>query len=304
MVWNQQTQIILVAFVGLLSISYETSLAATPVQVFLLGGQSNMDGRASQSGLPAALQNPQADVLLYTRAGTPGIGGTLASLQPGSFRTDGFGNFFGPEVTFGRSLADALPSVDFALIKHAVGGTSLAEDWNPNTGSTYAAFKSTVADGLAALASAGHPTEIAGMLWLQGERDAVVSDAFANAYEANLTEFIGDVRNEYGADLPFLIGQLSSNLTAVNSVRLATVRQAQENVDNALANTALIVSESFSIKSDNLHYDAAGQIAFGEAFAAAALPFVIPEPSSLVLMVLGSLFFTRRVVLRHGNQCQ
>jgi len=241
--WCRRTQIALVFLhrvflIGFLMVSCETSLATTPVKVFLLGGQSNMDGRASQGGLPAALQNPQFDVLLYTRTGTPGIGGTLTFLQPGSFRTDGSGNLFGPEVTLGRTLADALPGENFALIKHALGGTDLENDWDPSTGPTYAAFKNTVADGLTALAAAGHTTEIAGMLWLQGERDVVVSDAFANAYEANLTAFIGDVRNEYG-----------------------------------------------------------------EAFAAAALPFVIPEPSSLVLMVLGSLFFTRRVVLRRGNPC-
>jgi len=295
--------IVLVVSVASLSGTFlgQTAIGQT-TKVFLLGGQSNAVGQGSQGDLTgslAFLRDPQPDVLFYSQddifsagTSTPVIGGTLAPLQPGSFRTDSSGTQFGPEVTFGRTIADAFPDEDFAIIKYARGGTSLGADWRPGTGGDYANFRSIVADGLAALDAAGHTTEIVGMLWFQGERDVVLSDALANAYQANLTAFIADVRNEYGADLPFLIGQLSTNQTSLNAGRLATVRQAQEDVSNAVANTALIDTESFSIRNDDLHFDAAGQIALGEAFAAAAVPFLVPEPTSLATLGIAIFLLT------------
>jgi len=294
-----QVRIVAIVLTCLVASRSGELLAASPVKVFLLGGQSNAVGQGSQGDLTgplAFLRDPQPDVLFYSQGSgtpapaTPGIGGTLTSLQPGSFRTDGFGREFGPELTFGRAIADALPGEDFALIKYARGGTSLSGDWAPGTGGDYInGFQKTVTDGLAALSTAGHATEIVGMLWVQGERDVVIGTH--NAYEANLTAFIADIRNEYGADLPFLIGQLSTNQTSLNAARLAIVRQAQENVNNAVSNTALIDTDSFSLLGDDLHFDAAGQIAFGQAFAAAALPFVIPEPTSLATAGMAMLLF-------------
>ena len=38
---------------------------------------------------------------------------------------------FGPEVTFGRFMADLDPDQPVALIKHAVGGTGLYVYWYP-----------------------------------------------------------------------------------------------------------------------------------------------------------------------------
>ena len=97
------------------------------MKVYLLGGQSNMDGRADNDDLPSELQLPQSDVQIYFE-------GSWYDLQPGlSFLQ--LGQSFGPEVTFGRELADSY-NEKIALIKYARGGTSLAQDWNPVSGST------------------------------------------------------------------------------------------------------------------------------------------------------------------------
>ncbi|MEM9346888.1 MAG: sialate O-acetylesterase [Planctomycetota bacterium] len=246
-------------------------------KVFLLGGQSNMDGRGATSGLPPALQGSQTDVLLYED-------GSLGSLQPN-------GAQFGPEITFGRALADANPSDSFVLIKYAVGGTDLHGDWDPSGGLEYNAFASTVTNGLAALADAGHSYEIAGMLWTQGENDA--RDGEAGAYEANLANFIASIRGSYGADLPFFLSRLSSGQTDLPIDQLALVRTAQDNVAAADASAFLIDTESFSLKNDELHFDSDGQIALGEAFAEAYLNS-IPEPSSLALLGIGGVFLAGR----------
>lgn len=251
--------------------------SAAHLKVFLLGGQSNMVGRGAASGLPAALRGPQPDVLLYE-------GGSLGGLQPSGSR-------FGPEVTFGRTIADARPGDHFALIKHAVSGTDLYGDWAPAGGPQYNAFAGTVANGLAALADAGHSYEIAGMLWTQGENDA--RDGEADAYEANLANFIASIRGSYGAGLPFFLSRLSSGQTDLPADQLAIVRSAQDSVAAADADTFLIDTDAMSLSGDNLHFDADGQIALGQAFAASYLNST-PEPASAVLLGIGGLLLARR----------
>jgi hypothetical protein len=93
------------------------AVAEEPVQVFLLAGQSNMAGRARTSKLPQSLQQPQADVVFHYGDENSQ---TTTTLRPGS------GRDFGPEITFGRTLANSQPSEPLALIKHADGGTSLS----------------------------------------------------------------------------------------------------------------------------------------------------------------------------------
>jgi len=241
--------------------------AAADYKVFLLGGQSNIAGRAEAGGLPPELRAVQNDVLLYE-------GGVLAALDP---KADGT---FGPEITFGRTIADSLPDENFALIKYGVGGTNLYNDWDPATGGTYAAFRTQVANGLAAIGSGGNTTEIVGMLWTQGERDAKANRTTAQ-YQADLVEFIADVRTRYGAGLPFYLSRLSSLQTNIAPGQLAEIRPAQASVAAADTNTYMIDTDTFGVKNDNLHFNASGQQDLGAAFAAAYLgedPGGNPDP--------------------------
>jgi hypothetical protein len=262
-------------------VAFSQDAAATQYKVFLLGGQSNMDGRAAPSSLPAPLQSPQPDVRLYEDW-------TLGALQPDS-------DEFGPEVTFGRSIADAFPGDEFAIIKHAKGGKSLDVDWDPNDGSTYSDFRTQVTKGKEKLEEGGNSTEIVGMLWTQGERDAKLDRTTAQ-YQADLTEFIADVRTEYGADLPFFLSQLSVLQTDISEEQLGEIRLAQANVAAGDSNAYLINTDSFGVKStDNLHFNAAGQQSLGQAFATSYVA-TVPEPSTGLLSLVGLVgcILTRR----------
>ncbi len=249
------------------------------VRVFLLGGQSNADGRAAPSGLPTNpvnLQLPQDDVDFHENEA-----GGLTTLRPLAE--------FGPEITWGRCLADSLAdgvTTRVAIIKYAVGGTSLQVDWKAggdatttNDGPRYVSFQGVVTAGMAALA-ATYPQasiEIEGMLWVQGERDVV--QGFENNYAANLTAFIADVRATYGADLPFIISRLSILQTSLSSTGLAVVRAAQDAVAAADPRAAIIDTDTFGMKTDNLHFDAAGQQQLGKAggdFLLDFYPFLSP----------------------------
>ena len=144
---------------------------ASRLKVYLLGGQSNMADAGAANDLPPELQEPQTDVLIY-----PGYyhnvyqGGSWEYLQPNLRNI----YFFGPEVTFGRAIADAQPGENIALIKYSLGATNLWEEWrSPNTGRgpagpQYVAFMNTVTDALVSL-EANYEPEIMGMIWMQGD---------------------------------------------------------------------------------------------------------------------------------------
>lgn len=275
-------RVIAIGMASLLGIA--TSTYADHVKVILLGGQSNMDGRGDSDDLPQGLKSPQNDVLFYYRGNA-----SLTTLRPGS------GRDFGPEIQFGRTIADEFSSDNFALIKHAVGGTDLHTDWDPSGGETYGEFRDTVKDGLGALTDAGHTYEIVGMLWTQGERDGKDGRTTAQ-YEADLNTFIGDIRTRYGEDLLFFLSRLSSGQTDVPANGLAQIRAAQSNVATNDSNAYLIDTDGFGLKDDALHFDAAGQVKLGKAFGHAYINAVnAPEPSSmLVLGVVGALVMAPR----------
>lgn len=279
-----------------------TNCANAEILVYLVGGQSNADGRANVADLSgSSLANPQSDVDFFFHTegllGAPNsfhpLDSVLTTLRPGQSETSGFG----PAISLGRSLADSYsapgdPSV--AVFKYANGGTTLQTDWRSGgtvgtagDGPEYVTFQETVSDGLTAL-QAANPNEtisIAGMVWVQGESDTE-SAASTLAYEANLTNFIDDVRLTYGADLQFSIAQLSTSQFALDSQRLQTIRTAQANVAANDPNSFVVDSDEFyQGVGDGLHYNGAGQLALGEALAAT---FQVPEPSSAILLLLAA----------------
>jgi len=224
-------------------------------QVFILGGQSNMYGANSKTdALPPELQRRQEDVLLYS-------GSELSKLKPGSGRS------FGPEVTFGRTIADALPDENFYLIKHSDGGTSLWNEWRLDGGRSYTRLKNVVEIALNELTKAGHTYQIVGILWTQGERDAW-NDRTTAQYEADLQAFIADLRSRYGEGLPFFFSRLSVLQTARP---IEAVRTAQEYVAAADPNAYLIDTDAMQMQRDNLHFTGKGYMDLGEAFAHAYL---------------------------------
>ncbi len=155
-----------------------------------------------------------------------------------------------------------------AIIKYANGGTRLYDQWAAPDGPDYTNFKKTVAAGMDALRSThpGDTIEIAGMIWMQGENDT--TDAiYADSYQSNLNNFIRDIRTRYGADLPFVIGRLSAKQTTLNPGRLQTVMSAQTAVASDNSRTGLVDTNSFALKSDQLHFNATGQQSLGAAFA-------------------------------------
>jgi hypothetical protein len=265
-----------------------TLVQADHYRVYLLGGQSNGNGRADASELTAPLDAPQSDVRFYWHKtqDTPNgnlIQDTWVDLQEGSGH--GINNpsshdvEFGPELTFGRDMADANPTVNIAIIKYTHGGSNLHTQWlasKTTTGPMYDTFLATVQAGLSALTTAGHSYEMGGMLWVQGESDT--SGANATNYAANLTNLIERVRADVGGarpggyTLPFLISGLSdsqygSAITTPGSGSYI-VRQTQESVAATQRQTAFVNTDGFlTYTNGTIHFNATGQMALGQACA-------------------------------------
>jgi iduronate 2-sulfatase len=235
-----------------------------PVMVYLLAGQSNMVGSGTpKADLPIALQSPQADVEFYhSQAPGPLVKNTWVPLQPGSTYD------FGPEVTFGRSIADRFPKERVALIKYAAGNTNLAVNWNADTGPYYATFKQSVAAGLMALTDRGDRYKIAGMVWMQGESDASFP-AMTAAYEANLTAFIARVRSDLGVpDLPFVIGRIYLG-AAHASTSEQHIRKAQVAVAERDSKAAWVDLDGLDQQPVGVEFNGPGTVEMGKRFAEA-----------------------------------
>jgi len=176
------------------------------IDVYLLGGQSNMQGTASSSKLPAELVSIP-EIRLYA-AGT-GVPGSFANqwvtLRPANGAT------FGPEIGIGEKMRDLCPGQPIALLKHAASGHSLEINFKPganasdtgNWGGSFTAMVNTYNSGLAALEAEGWDPVIKGMCWQQGEQDAkdglnaAESNTSADDYGANLSHFVARIREQF-----------------------------------------------------------------------------------------------------------
>jgi len=242
-------------------------------EVFLLAGQSNMDGRGDKQHLVGELASyakPQPDVLIAFAAGGLHRPLTLSQgfvpLEPGYSGTPGrkAGGLptgtFGPEVSFGRTMANGLPGKHVALIKYAEGGTNLRTDWNPDKkGSLYVKFIDFTRQSLKGLKDRGDTCEIRGMIWHQGESDASLPPA---QYQRMLTEFINRVRADLAIkDLPFVIGEVFDN------GKRDVVRAAQQTVATTVAGAHFASSQGLATFDAGTHFDAPSQIKLGQRFA-------------------------------------
>ncbi|MGB0744704.1 MAG: sialate O-acetylesterase, partial [Opitutales bacterium] len=232
---------------GLKTSFVSDALNSGKVQVWLLGGQSNMRGHGNPVEITdPRYESPQGDVMLwhnqhnetvfadlidgtsYEARDITGVGPQAFGFEQltwGGGRTENTQEGgFGPELSFGRAMADAFPEQRIALVKHAIGGTNLHTEWNPNAnggtgGGVYLDFVETTHAALQALTDAGLEYEIKGMLWMQGEADTN-SQSSAQAYKSNIESLIAAVRQEFGVpEMPFLMGLTYGNGNFLGDVR-------------------------------------------------------------------------------------
>ncbi|MEP2736437.1 MAG: sialate O-acetylesterase [Erythrobacter sp.] len=276
------------ALTGLLYLAFTSSNFDGPVNVILMGGQSNMAGRANFDELDSATVhriNLASERVYVSTNGKPPVPlnksySTIRSNKSAHSRT------FGPEMGLGVAFAEANPSQNLLLVKTAYGSTSLHGAWNSDWTIEKAEqieMKSRVSQKLAsahffhtkkALKALKHQSRITGMIWMQGETDAQYAFA-AEDYEKNIRRLIYYFRTRFAQpDLSFVIGQINpvgERFTHGRSI----IREAMQNVSTTDPNVWLIKTSAnpsaldFPKGIDGVHYNAQGQWRLGVAFAEA-----------------------------------
>lgn len=238
-------------------------VAGAPIKVFILAGQSNMVGVAPTQDLSEEMSAPFDPVLFF-------LNDRWGPLAP-------HGATFGPEISFGRAMAEAWPDEKIALIKYAYGGSSILA-WDPYwtvdeaklandepKGSLYRILMNSVGQ---AFRQQEEPMEIVGILWMQGESDSLFVEP-SEQYFDNFREFIATLRRDLGdSNLPFIFGRISqANIWRYR----AKVRAAQARTEQEIPLTKMVDTDQLGLLHDGIHYDAEGEIQLGQLFAEAFL---------------------------------
>jgi hypothetical protein len=221
------------------------------MKVFILAGQSNMQGCGNLSPYPQ-----QEDIRLFNfkdnkweKAKEP--------LHPYACKiwTDGGA---GLAMSFGLRILEKFPEWEIGFIPCAVSGSRL-DQWLPGA----ELFERAITKTTQALSACD--AKLAGILWHQGEADSK-SLEFSKSYGERFELIINAFRERLGyADLPVIAGELGKFLIH------NTDYPYYKTVNNALkeVSTVLATSENLSDndRNDNTHFDTISLREFGVRYA-------------------------------------
>lgn len=263
-------------FIGLLAgLLPCVDVGAEHYDVYVLAGQSNMDGRGVASELTEAQRVPIDNAIIYYRNELISSEGwkplaTGFSVPP-KHKSGLPSPTFGPEIGFARAMSQSSRAADgslakLALIKGSRGGTSLRKDWNPgiqgdpqSQGPQYRDMIETIGIALAELEQRGDTWECKGLLWHQGESD---SQSSAKVHQGRLNALIARFREDLQVDdLPVVLGQVDDN------GKRDGVREAIEAVSGQGVRVGLVAAEGLTTWDEGTHFDAKSQLEMGERFA-------------------------------------
>jgi hypothetical protein len=252
---NLRIPLLLVCF---LSIPYSLSAQKRGrIDVYLVGGQSNATGQGYIRNMADSMKI-DTTVLIF-HSGKPHLNSgkepfTWQPLRQASESPDRFG----PELGFGSKIHQLYPKNTIALIKHAHSGTNLYKQWYPGKneqdtahwGVQFKVFVQTVDSGLYELKKMGYKPVIRGMIWQQGENDAVATDSASTRYAQNLIHFIRRVRKQFHLPkMPFVYGYvLPPPNTGADRDK---VRKAEHDIDQN-SGSPLAVKKAYVVQTDNL----------------------------------------------------
>ena len=260
-----------------------------PIDVYLIGGQSNATGQGYMVNLPGDFTLDTTVLFFYSG----GLGGGGVSNQWGPLcQASETPDKFGVELSMGSALKKHYPDQDIALIKHALSGSNLYAQWNPgknnsdegNFGPEFREFIHTVEDGIKGLKACGYAPTIRAMVWQQGEGDARDIAGMENSrnYGNNLRHFIQRVREQFSSpEMLFVYGYVIP-LPLERFTGREEVRSAQRNLDQgsghpmALAGAFVVETDDLPLRKDEpdspypgdkVHFNTYGILELGNRFA-------------------------------------
>lgn len=254
-------------------------------RVWLLGGQSNMQGTAKISELPQDFPRALPHAHYWN-------GKRFEPLVLGQTRTSRDGEF-GPEVGFARSMATETDPA--YIIKYHASGMPLHHGWHgntwaspehapnrrnfypgesssdPNTGTLYREMLTHFRAGITHLDAAGITPEIEGFLWMQGEQDAKHEDS-ASGYGVNLERLRRRLAEdlECSPALPVVFGQVLPHdpplprFTHRDPLRaLMAAIDRDSGAPESNPHFKMVSTDGYGVLADTVHYNTEGQLRLG-----------------------------------------
>jgi len=257
---------------------------AAHYELFVLSGQSNMNGLVPNASLPAASHLGYADGDFLYSSSSVSSSHDFGNLQGGTISGG-----WGPEIGFAHDLFNC-GVANAAFVKHAVNG-SLIDSWQPGA-TDYDLLTERAFAAIDDLVVAGHTVSVAGFFWLQGESDNNGGTSY-NDYFADLqnlhTGLYGDLATAYGSNSNV---SLSNRFFMVEPAYTNGNEAGGEPVDDAMEAYAAASSDAYFVGTDDLHgyldwihFDDTSQLEIGSRMAT-AYHEAVPEPSASFLAMI------------------
>lgn len=269
--------------------------------LYILAGQSNMEGKGSVDELPESLKRAHENVWIYNpnrRDDQQPVDdqGGWNKLRPGygeGFQVEGetliYSGSFGPELSFADRIQQKQPGRTNLIYKYAKGGSSIHPDvasdwgcWDPdydrgNGINQWTHFRNHLHRAIELAEKKFGRLSPAGIVWLQGESDASHTRSIAEAYQKNLATVISRMRQELGdMNLPVVVGQISDSMLG-RGKRKETypfgdiVTSAQQKFVEEDSYAELVTTPENHGFIDAWHYDSQTYIDLGIRFADAMM---------------------------------
>lgn len=260
-------------------------------EVYLLAGQSNMQGLGQLKELPSDAQRPPAKILFWN-------GTTFEPLNPGKTKLSSRPGEFGPEIGFAAEMAAKKPEHPIYLIKFYIGGQPLHYGWNgpkwiggkpgpnrktfypgtgpedPNIGLHYRRMQAMFEKALATLNKNKIAYKVRGVAWMQGEADSknkTSASEYASMLRLLKSRLQQDLKNR---NLPLVYGQvLPYSPPLERFVCRDEIRRQMQEADGrsgkpqAIPGAWMVSTDDFPLRVDHVHYNTEGQLRLGKAFA-------------------------------------
>ena len=238
-----------------------------PALLFVLTGQSNAGQQGKPGQVAAAAVAPVAGAWYRAPQHTKAQG--IVAMQP-------WRGAFGAELSFARAVRAACPGREVVVAKVYAGGTSIVA-WSPDAPNSQwkydlaqvgnagkaPQYPKVLEAAAQAAARFGRPVELAGLLWLQVERDSRY-DYGAARYEGNLRELVAALRADWGGPgMPFVAIDSHTQLDSGGAV----VHRAIVNVAGSVPGVGWVQTRDLGT-SDGIHFDSAGVVTLGQRLAA------------------------------------
>ncbi len=280
---------ILVMFILIIIVSNSFAQKEKTIDVYLIGGQSNATGQGYMKNIPDEFETDKSVKFFYSQY--LGGGGTAMEWGP-LCQASETPDKFGVELSMGTTLKQLNPDREIALIKHALSGSNLYEQWAPGKnkkdtahfGPEFTKFIHTVETGLRELEAKGYKPKIKAMVWQQGEADArdIAGKENNRNYGENLNHFIKRVRKQLNAPKMLFVYGYVIPVPLERFTGREEVREAQKNIDQnsdhklSLKGAFVVETDDLPLRcdepdspypSDKIHFNTFGILELGERFA-------------------------------------